>query len=584
MIRRIFSTLDSFKTLEFAPGLNILLADKTRESTDTQTRNGAGKSSVVELVHFLLGSTLKTDSPFRSEALNEESFGMELELDGLITVSRTAAEHGRVRVSSLSREPDANQQLLTTSDETLRREEWTQYLGNEIFGLPEYDEDPVPPSFRSLISYFARRRAGGGFLTPTKHFAQQSAADVQVSLAYLLGLDWTLARDWQEIRLRQTRTKALREVFSEGYFGAVVGKAAELRSELLVAEDRVRNRRASLDEFTVIPAYREMEIEADEIGRSIAQLGDENTLDRELLSDLQERVTVDVPPGLSSLEDVYRRVGVELPQSVTRRFDEVIRFHDSIVANREHYLEGERRRAEQRIDRRNSEIRALDSRRAELLRALRSGGALDQYTEMHSELNRLEAAAAEVRASWQAAQRFEHERNQVELEKQELLSRATQDLSEREGAVDRAVLAFRKFSSELYSERAGNLTISAGKEGYEFRITMEGEKSAGISHMQIFCFDMMLMRVRAEQGLPNPGFLVHDSHLFDGVDERQKAAALSIGAREASELGFQYIVTFNTDDLPSDDVSPSGFDVRRHLLDVTLTDATESGGLFGIRF
>jgi len=36
-----------------------------------------------------------------------------------------------------------------------------------------------------------------------------------------------------------------------------------------------------------------------------------------------------------------------------------------------------------------------------------------------------------------------------------------------------------------------------------------------------------------------PGFLVHDSTLFADVDERQKAQALELAAREASTKGFQ---------------------------------------------
>ena len=43
MIRRTFSSLASFKAMTFKPGFNIVLADKGAESTDLQTRNGAGK-------------------------------------------------------------------------------------------------------------------------------------------------------------------------------------------------------------------------------------------------------------------------------------------------------------------------------------------------------------------------------------------------------------------------------------------------------------------------------------------------------------------------------------------------------------
>ena len=53
MIRRIFSDLATFKELTFRPGLNLILADKSLGATNRQTRNAAGKTSLIELIHFL---------------------------------------------------------------------------------------------------------------------------------------------------------------------------------------------------------------------------------------------------------------------------------------------------------------------------------------------------------------------------------------------------------------------------------------------------------------------------------------------------------------------------------------------------
>jgi len=47
MIHSITSDLDGFKSLSFGPGLNILLAEKSIDASDRQSRNGAGKTSFV---------------------------------------------------------------------------------------------------------------------------------------------------------------------------------------------------------------------------------------------------------------------------------------------------------------------------------------------------------------------------------------------------------------------------------------------------------------------------------------------------------------------------------------------------------
>ena len=94
--------------------------------------------------------------------------------------------------------------------------------------------------------------------------------------------------------------------------------------------------------------------------------------------------------------------------------------------------------------------------------------------------------------------------------------------------------------------------------------------------MQIFCIDLMLTEISLKNGR-GPGFLIHDSHLFDGVDERQVAKALQLGAERAETVGFQYIVTMNSDALPRA-AFKAGFNIRSYVMDTKLTDATDTGG------
>jgi Uncharacterised protein conserved in bacteria (DUF2326) len=66
------------------------------------------------------------------------------------------------------------------------------------------------------------------------------------------------------------------------------------------------------------------------------------------------------------------------------------------------------------------------------------------------------------------------------------------------------------------------------------------------------------------------------------VDGRQVGSALALGAAAAQSQGFQYIVTMNSDALPTE--VPAGFDPRQYVLPIELTDARVDGGLFGTRF
>jgi uncharacterized protein YydD (DUF2326 family) len=71
-----------------------------------------------------------------------------------------------------------------------------------------------------------------------------------------------------------------------------------------------------------------------------------------------------------------------------------------------------------------------------------------------------------------------------------------------------------------------------------------------------------------------PGFLIHDSHLYEPVDGRQFARALRIGAEYAEEIGIQYIVTLNSDELVGD--KDAAF--RQEQLDISKVACCRFGG------
>jgi len=573
MIHRLSSSLTSFKTLTLNPGLNVLVAKKEEGASDKQTRNRAGKSSVIEIVHFLMGSDAGKDSLFRSEALVNESFGIEFDLGGeRLYVARSGLQKSKIHAEGAN---------FLNGRGTLTNSEWVELLGEKMFGLHQIpDTEGRAPTFRSLFSYFVRRQVSGAFTTPEKQATMQQAGDYQVALMFLLGLDWKIASDWQTVRNREKTLTELKKAASVGTFGSIVGKASDLRTQLAVAEAQLASLKSQVEAFRVLPQYADLEAEADQLTRAISDLSNGNVIDAAAIADLERAMQAETPPSLTDLQSIYAEAGVALPDLAIKRYDEVQSFHESVVRNRRDYLAGELEATKQRVFEREQAKCGLDERRAAVMTLLRSHGALDQFSQLQGEAARLETTVESLRQRFGAAEQLEGTKNELEIERNQLALRLRRDFSEQKARLDAAILAFEDTSRRLYAS-AGSMTVEDTSNGPAFQFPMQGSRSKGIKNMQIFCFDMMLMRLCASRGV-GPGFLVHDSHLFDGVDGRQLISALKVGAETAQELGFQYIVTMNEDDAFKETLN--GFDLSSHVLETVLTDATEDGGLFGFRF
>ena len=589
MIHRLSSDLPKFKTLEFHAGLNVVLSGKSPSATDLHTRNRAGKSSLLEIVRFLLGRRCDNkDLCVCRGVLNDACFEMSFDLNGkCCRVRRVGEKHAKVDVAGDSIGLLGQQSLDGFC--RIEIEDWSSILGREMFGLSESSS----LSFQSIISYFVRLVSVGGMESAAKHSPQQKNIDQQASLSFLIGLDWEVPYAWKGIEDRDSEIRKRQKSIEERLLGISTteptGTPADLQSEYVLAQEKARRIRREVSSFKVHERYRELEKEASDLTKALQMLADENTLDRRHISQIESVTIEEEAPNLLDLQTIYKQAGLVLPNAVTKRFEDVRVFHESVVRNRRQYLAQEIEDARKRIESRDRTKAGIDARRSDIMRVLQSSGALDCFSALQSELVRAESEALSLQRKYESAKEAESERIALESERVALeseriglLDKLRRDHLEKQSAIDDAIVTFNEISSELYEKTgSGKLAISRTENGPVFDPRIPGRKSKSVAKMQIFCFDMMLMLQCQKRGR-SPGFLIHDSHLFDGVDERQVGKALWLGKKLAEENGFQYIVTMNTDDLPGE--VPSGFDIQEHSLPVMLMDASDDGGLFGFRF
>ena len=141
-----------------------------------------------------------------------------------------------------------------------------------------------------------------------------------------------------------------------------------------------------------------------------------------------------------------------------------------------------------------------------------------------------------------------------------------------------------RFSSvfeSLYSEPA-DLVVEVTDSGYRYRVSVPRQGSLGLSKVSVFAYDMAVAEAWASADVGEIRVLMHDSTVFDGVDERQVAGMLQSVKSSTGEHGYQYLVTANTDSLSRDELNRVGVDLQDHAI-LTLNDSTDDGGLLGIR-
>ena len=550
MIVKVSANHDTFSTVEFSPGFNVVLAERTEESTEKDTRNGLGKSTLLNIIHFCFGSKAEKGKGLRINPLQGWEFHLDFQIGNRrVSISRSVDKPGQVKIAN---DTDCLgwpiQPVFDHKEVGFRCKlaEWNSVLGWGLYDL-DVDKEKYSPSFRSLVSYDIRRSQ---YTDPFLHFPRQFAWDIQVHNAYMLDLNWEHAARWQVLRDRTKSVNTVKKALKEGnnLIAYMVGTVGELEYERDQLQRQIQNTDADLRQFQVHPKYEEIENEANILTAKLHDLAN-HILQLKRLIEFHRRSVEEAQPAESiRVSELYEQAGAALPGLVKQRLNDVRTFHLEVTRNRRRYLENEASRLQDELEKATTEQIQLSTKQARLMRFLDSHGALDDYNELQQlnldQRSNLEAIERQI----QQRRRIDDELSEIKIEQGRLDLDARRDMDERH-IISQARDIFNANSEHLY-EAPGALIINIDPNtGFKFNVDIRRSGSAGISKMKILCYDLMRAELWSKRDV-RPGFLIHDSDIFAGVDERQIARALELAERKSRECGFQYIVCLNSDTIP----------------------------------
>lgn len=580
MIKRIWSSLPSFRPVAFSPTMNIVLADTNADSIETESTNGLGKSTLLRIMHFCLGSDFSKDRTLSHPDLHGVTFSLEFdESDIDCVVHRNTATPKKVLVSwefvghlSVEMERDGDYAVLSVED-------WRRALSARLVPETRVPDDPMKfsPSFRE-ISYYLIRLGKEAFTEPQTGFRQQSGVSRRVSTSYLLGLNWPIQRQLHSLQdARRSVAVAVKAV-------ADVARAdnemsiGDLEADRVLLEEAVSAREKEVSDFNLREDYYELEKQMQYIDTDIHSLINDNYADARLLDYYQDS-SLEAPLfDANEPVEILRDAGALFRPEALRSLDDVAEFHRQVYTNRRQFLAAEVIRLRERVAMRNRSLAVSSSHKSAILKTLSSSGALEALIALQrgaSELNlRLEALKARI----EDRKRFDRRQDELTRDISHARTLLKQDLDDRRSMIDEAIALFGEYTRFLYGV-PGKLGVDVNQEGYQFTFAIDRMGSDGVDQMVIFCFDLMVATLRARRG-GRFLCLVHDSSMFADVDPRQYGLALQLARQVAESETFQYICCLNVGALPRDHLGDLDLDP---LIKLRLSDEGDVGRLLGKR-
>ncbi len=557
----------SFRPIIFKDGVNIIVGKQVAPlvENDGNTYNGVGKSLILHLIHFCLGSN-KIDS-------------LEMHLPGWEFTLRFKIDDKEYYATRSTERQNA----IDFSGEEYTAKKMRAKMLELCFGLIE---NPTNMTWTSLFSRFVRRYRSC-YANFDTFVPKESDYSKILNNCYLLGIDTELIVRKKELRDQQSQITATEKsikndsLFKQYYLGK--SDATLDASDL---EYHISQLEKEISEFKVSNNYHELEKEADEKSFEKKTLENKRVLISNYIKNIEDSLKETTEVKEEKLIKVYEAAKVEIPEMVRKNLEEVLKFHNDLLSSRNTRLRKELNKQRDELKDIDDRIGTLGKRMDELLNFLNSHGALEEYVALTKQLNSLNNELNRIHEYQKILKTYRD--NELRI-KGELLAQN----KETESYLDAEELYMKNlrnqycdYTKKFYPKKRSGLVINnnTGKNMLRFNLDarIEDDSSDGVNEVRIFCFDLLLLNCQKS----NMRFVAHDSRLFANMDPRQRETLFRIVNDTCLERGMQYICSINEDALLSFQSLMNETEYKQYVLNniiLELNDDAPESKLLGVQ-
>jgi len=562
---------DSFKTVHFKneTGINLIVSSQKhpKKSDKGDTTNGVGKSLLIAIIHFCLGSSSKKE--FQKQ-LNGWVFTLKFKVKEKEYISKRSTD---------------NQNTLLLNNQKYSKTEFNQKL--ELLLFSDIPENVSEISFRSLLAFFIRPRKSS-YVKELNPNNVSKPFQIQMINAYLLGLDVLLAEEKHKLKQEKDRIKKLVDNLKDDNYlrDFFIGKK-DLSLTKQELKETIENLETNLKEFQIAEDYYEIKEEADKLKQNIEKIQNDVTLFQIQVNNIDESRKISPDIKKENIEKIYSEASVIISSGAIKQLAELEKFYEHISKNREKRLLEQKNELLKKIEIYSSDKQEKSSELNNKMQYLNAHHALDVYTKLSNKLSDLKSKNENLVQYEELFENYKQENRKIKDFQIKASEKTATYLKDAQSIISETNDFFRALVKRFYPKSAAGITVynneSDNQIRYDINAKIEADKSDGIGNVKIFTYDLTLLLKGFGHKID---FIFHDSRILDGIDPRQKHELFLIINEYIKQSNKQYILTVNYNQIEEIMQYFSDSEYKNIITDniiLELKDSSPSDKLLGIQ-
>ncbi len=567
---KVYSNKESFRTVKFNEnGLSFIIARQKEPgvSEKGKTYNGVGKSLLVRIIHYCLGANVKGYKSF-CDKLQGWDFYVDFSIDNKVYTAKRSNDYP---------------QKIFLDGKGLSIKKFNEKMESLCFNIPQ---NIGYLSFRSLLPFFIRPKRES-YVSYDRPVKTGNAYQMVLYNSFLLGLDVFLAQKKHSIKKEQDRIKKLESNFkNDTLLRNFFSGDKDVTLTILDLEEQIKKLDEDLNGFKVAKDYNEVQVEADRIENELFSLNNKVILMQNSIDKIGKSLNIETTMSKNDVESVYEEANISFSENLIKTLDELEDFYNKLITNRKKRLLEQKNKLISEKKNKIEDVKRLQKEFDKFMKYLGDHQALDVFVALSNKSADLKTQRDNLKKYQDLQAEYKDKERQAEKSQLELTEETEKYLKAMEPDIAELRDCFRGLAKRFYPNSVSGLTIENNDGDNQLRFNIdakiESDTSDGINNVKIFCYDLTVLFKGYNHKI---NFIFHDSRLFDGIDERQKAEIFRTVYKEFGGSNKQYIATVNQNQL--DEIKKQlNEDQYNNIITnntvLTITDEDSSEKLLGI--